>query len=67
MNIDCPKIVTLLLIINQRITTLPAIINKKKCYKVMGSQYLLEKNDMPETITVKFEHCSEIRIPFGNA
>lgn len=32
----------------------------------MEIQYLLADNDLSETITVKFEHCSAIRIPIND-
>lgn len=32
----------------------------------MESQHLQENNVSPETITVKFEHCSAIRIRIEN-
>ena len=32
----------------------------------MESEYLLVNNDSPETIAVKLEHCSAIRIQIGN-
>ena len=78
VNTESAKIATLPPIINQRKRTPPVIINKKimtlqgnngsskKCYKVMGSQYLLGNNDSPEIIIMKLDHFSAIRIQIGN-
>ena len=52
----------------------PLRLQSAKCYNVMRSQYLLTNNgssqimnnDSSQTITVKFEHCSAIRICTGN-
>ena len=33
---------------------------------LIGSQYLIAKNDSPKTITVKFEYLSPVRVQIGN-
>ena len=65
VNTDSPKIVTPPPPPPPPLQSLLAIKNwhpqrnidsPKKCYKVMGSQYLRATKSSPETITVKFEH-----------
>ena len=57
-----------------KISPPPPPLQSPKCYNVMRRQYQLTNNgssqimnnDSSQTITVKFEHCSAIRIWTGN-